>query len=92
MRFSHLLDFSDTAKPLNHAVVFVCFGFAVFSEMLQTPENSEFNKNQSRKLSGNNLTGNQNMGEYNTAAELFKPIFKKAFEILIIFANLQSYD
>ena len=37
--------------------------------MLQTPENSSFNKNRSRKLSGNNLTGGKNQGEYNTTAE-----------------------
>ena len=37
--------------------------------MLQTPENSAFNKNRSRKLSGNNLTGGKNQGEYNTTAE-----------------------
>ena len=33
------------------------------------PENSAFNKNRSRKLSGNNLTGGKNQGEYNTTTE-----------------------
>ena len=37
--------------------------------MLQTPENSAFNKNRSRKLSGNNLTGDRNKAEYNTITE-----------------------
>ena len=59
----------QSIQPLNHAFVFVCFGFAVFKEMLQTPENSAFNKNRSRKLSGNNLTGGKNQGEYSTTAE-----------------------
>ena len=44
-------------------------GFTVFKEMLQTPENSAFNKNRSRKSSGNNLTGNANKNEYSTTTE-----------------------
>jgi hypothetical protein len=38
--------------------------------MLQTPENLAFNKNRSQKLSGINLTGGKNQGEYNITAEV----------------------